>query len=78
MTKIGNLKPLTIIWIILGNAVPVFGVILLGWSVFHIMLIYWFECLLIGITEVLQTLVQTPGKMISDSGSIFKKFKRWG
>jgi len=42
------------------NILPIAGVLFLGWKVFHIALLYWFEVFIIGVTEVLANLVHNP------------------
>ena len=46
--------------VIATNVLPIAGVLLLGWKVFHIALLYWFEVFIIGVTEVLANLVYNP------------------
>ncbi|MFA6549262.1 MAG: DUF6498-containing protein, partial [Candidatus Margulisiibacteriota bacterium] len=43
--------------LIIANAVPIFGVIFLGWETIDILFIYWFESLIIGIFNVLKMLL---------------------
>ncbi len=43
--------------LIIANAVPIFGVIFLGWETIDILFIYWFESLIIGVFNVLKMLL---------------------
>jgi hypothetical protein len=49
-----------VIAVVATNVLPIAGVLFLGWKVFHIALLYWFEVFIIGVTEVLANLVYNP------------------
>lgn len=46
--------------LVLVNLLPIAGVILLGWSVLEIMLLYWSESVIIGAVNVLRMLSSRP------------------
>lgn len=47
-------------WLIAANLVPLLGVLLLGWSTFSIVFIYWCENVLIGVLNLLKMLFCSP------------------
>jgi hypothetical protein len=55
--------------LILANAVPLFGVLFLGWDVFALMLQFWFENVIIGIFALLRIL--SAGQQDSIGGRLF-------
>jgi hypothetical protein len=46
--------------LLLANAVPLFGVLILGWSTFAIVVIYWAENVILGAINVLKMAVCSP------------------
>lgn len=40
--------------LVIANSVPVFGVVYFGWSVFHLLLLYWMETIVIGFYTILR------------------------
>jgi hypothetical protein len=59
MLQLGKYKP-TVIALVAANFIPVVGVLLLGWSVFAIMAIYWCENVIIGVINVLKMITCCP------------------
>lgn len=51
---------LTSIALVLSNLVPVYGVLALGWRVFDVVALYWFENVVIGGFNVLKMLLCSP------------------
>jgi hypothetical protein len=41
--------------------VPIYGVLFMGWQVFPVMLLFWIENVIIGVSNVLKMLVSSPG-----------------
>lgn len=52
-------RNLSILALVLAHGVPVLGVVLHGWDLFTVMLIYWIECAVIGFYNCLKILVVT-------------------
>lgn len=52
-------KP-SVLALIAANALPLIGVIFLGWSTFAIVVVYWAENVIIGMINVLKMLICTP------------------
>jgi hypothetical protein len=48
--------------LLISNAIPLFGVLVLHWDIFTIMFLFWFENVIIGVFNVL--------KMITSAGSL--------
>lgn len=49
------------VWtLIVSNLVPLYGVLVHGWSVFPIMLLFWLENVVIGVMNVIRMLVAQP------------------
>lgn len=49
------------VWaLVLANLVPVYGVLVLGWDVFPLMLLFWLENVVIGLFNVLRLLCARP------------------
>ncbi len=47
-----DLKKVSVITLILSNIMPVLGVIFMGWQAFAILFLFWFENIVIGISNV--------------------------
>jgi len=58
----------SLIALVLANLVPVFGVLFLGWEVFPLLLIFWFENVIIGGFNVLRMLLASPDEPLSWAG----------
>ncbi len=52
-----DLKKISVITLILSNIVPVLGVIFLDWQAFAILFLFWFENIVIGISNVFKMAV---------------------
>lgn len=52
----------TVISLLIANSVPLLGVLLLGWSTFAIVVIYWAENVIIGMINVLKMLICSPSQ----------------
>ena len=46
--------------LLLANAVPLLGVVLLGWDAFSVVALYWFENVIIGAVNVLKMITCAP------------------
>ncbi len=57
--------------LVLANAVPVFGVLFLGWTVFPLLLLYWLENVVVGGFNVLKMLLAQPADPVSWAGKLF-------
>jgi Family of unknown function (DUF6498) len=54
--------PISVLFLIAVNAIPLFGVIFFGWSLFSIMFLYWIENGIIGFFNVFKiALARAPG-----------------
>ncbi len=54
--------PITVLFLIAVNAIPLFGVLFFGWSLFSIMFLYWLENGIIGFFNVFKiALARAPG-----------------
>lgn len=51
---------LSVAALIAANCVPLLGVLLFGWSTFQIVLLYWFENVVLGVVNVLKMLACSP------------------
>src|SRR2546425_9035172 len=51
---------LSVVTLVAANALPVLGVLALGWSVFPIVLLYWLENAVVGVFTVLKMLLAGP------------------
>ena len=52
----------SLIILILVNLLPIFGVIYGGWNVFEIVVLYWFENVVIGVVNVFKIMTSAPSK----------------
>lgn len=50
--------------LVLANLVPIFGVVWFGWEVFPLVLLFWFENVIVGVFNVLRMLFATPGSAL--------------
>lgn len=66
-----EVHPLSSIVLVAANAIPVVGVFILGWNVFPILVLYWFENVVIGVMNVLRMLTAQPASGITWAGKFF-------
>lgn len=52
----------SLIILILVNLLPIFGVIYAGWDVFEIVVLYWFENVVIGVVNVFKIMTSVPSQ----------------
>lgn len=53
-------------WLLIAaNMVPVMGVLLLGWGVFDVLLLYWTENVVIGVFNVLRMMLVQPANPVA-------------
>ena len=57
--------------LVVANAVPIFGVVFLGWQVFPLMLLYWLENVVVGAFNVLRMLAADPRNPFRWAGKLF-------
>jgi hypothetical protein len=57
--------------LLLANAVPVIGVLFLGWTVFPLLLLYWLENVIVGGFNVAKMLLARPAEPIYWAGKLF-------
>ena len=57
--------------LILANAVPILGVLFLGWTVFPLVLVYWLENAVIGGFNVAKMLLAQPREPLEWAGKLF-------
>jgi hypothetical protein len=69
--KPDNLKKPSVIVLIIANAVPLFGVLFLGWKVFPILLLFWMENVIVGLFNVIKMLLASPGDTAQQAAKIF-------
>ena len=62
-----NLIPL--LGTLLVNSIPLVGVIWFGWSVFEVLLLYWFENVAIGFTHAIRMEISTRTNAVSSGRS---------
>ncbi len=60
-TIYADLSHLSVVILIAANLVPLYGVLFMGWRVFPLLFLYWFENVIIGIFNVLKMLTCQPG-----------------
>ncbi|NOT41255.1 MAG: hypothetical protein HOP13_12250, partial [Alphaproteobacteria bacterium] len=51
------------------NAIPLAGVVWLGWSVFEVLLLYWFENVAIGVAHAVRLGIATRTNSVADGWS---------
>lgn len=61
----------SLIVLLVANAVPIFGVLFLGWTVLPLVLIYWLENVVIGGFNVLKMLSAKPGQPVFWAAKLF-------
>jgi len=57
--------------LLLANAVPIIGVLFLGWTVFPLLLLYWLENVIVGGFNVAKMLLARPAEPIYWAGKLF-------
>lgn len=57
--------------LLLANALPIFGVLFLGWTVFPLVLLYWLENVVVGGFNVAKLLAARPGDGVSAVTKVF-------
>lgn len=55
--------------VLLVNAIPLIGVIWLGWQVYEVLLLYWFENVAIGIAHAVRMGISTRTNAVKDGRS---------
>jgi hypothetical protein len=62
---------LPLIVLLTANAIPLFGVLFLGWDAFYIVLLYWTENIVIGFYNVLKMVFAAVPHPIAHLGKLF-------
>lgn len=62
----------SVVSLVLANAVPLLGVLFLGWSTYEVVLLYWFENVVIGVMNVLRMACCTPDPAQLDLAKLLK------
>ncbi len=57
--------------LLLANALPIAGVLFLGWKVFPLVLLYWLENVVVGGFNVAKLLLAQPGAPATWAGKVF-------
>lgn len=60
-----------VVVMVLANLAPVYGVLYFGWTVFPVILFFWFENVIIGVFNVLKFLAAEPGSILKWLGKLF-------
>jgi hypothetical protein len=63
--------PPSAVALILANFVPIYGVLFLGWEAFAVILLFWFENLVIGFYNVLKMVFARPDDIARWVGKVF-------
>lgn len=53
--------------LLLANSIPLFGVFILGWDVFAIILLYWLENVIVGVFNVLKMATNQAGGLLANN-----------
>lgn len=61
---------LPLLGILVVNAIPLVGVLWFGWSVFEVLLLYWFENVAIGVTHAARMAISTRTNKVADGWSM--------
>src|SRR5256886_13108133 len=57
--------------LLLANAMPIAGVLFLGWTVFPLVLLYWLENVVVGAFNVAKLLLAQPRDPVRWAGKVF-------
>jgi len=69
-SRAGWLSPSSLV-LVAANLIPLYGVFVLGWPVFPILLLYWLENVAIGLINVLRMLLAAPTDPVLWGGKLF-------
>ena len=61
---------LPLVGILAVNAIPLVGVLWFGWSVFEVLLLYWFENVAIGVAHAARMAISTRTNKVADGWSM--------
>lgn len=61
----------SVVALVVANAFPIVGVLVLGWTVFPLVLLYWLENVIVGAFNVLKMLLAQPRNPVSWVGKAF-------
>lgn len=71
LAELNRRLPPSAVALILANFVPIYGVLLLGWEAFPVILLFWFENVVIGFYNVLKILFARPDDIGRWVGKVF-------
>ena len=60
-----------VLTLLAANAVPLFGVVFLGWDAFHVVVLYWAENVVIGFYNVLKMALAAAPHPVAHLGKLF-------
>lgn len=63
-----SLRSPTVLFLILVNLIPIFGVLFLGWDLYSIMLLYWMENVIIGLFNIIKMLFASKIELEGGNG----------
>jgi len=66
-----DLLDIPVVSLIAANAIPVWGVLFLGWDAFYIVLLYWAENIVVGFYNVLKMVFAGVGHPAAHLGKLF-------
>ena len=61
----------SLVALLVANALPIFGVLFLGWTVFPLVLLYWLENVVVGAYNVAKLLLAKPREPVYWAGKLF-------
>ncbi len=70
---IAELTQPSVVTLLIANAVPLLGVLFLGWSIFPLLVLFWLENVIVGFINVLKMLFASPksaGQWVAKLGAI--------
>jgi hypothetical protein len=56
--------------LLVSNAIPLIGVLFMGWQVFPLVLLYWLENVIVGAFNVLRLAIADPGSVPANAGKV--------
>ena len=60
-----------VIFLLLANLFPIYGIVFWGWGVFYVIFLYWLENVIIGVFNVLRMLLVEPENKINWAIKVF-------
>ncbi len=66
-----ELRRPSVVALLAANLVPIYGVFVLGWEVFPLILLFWIENIIVGVVNVLKILFARPEDKLWWAGKLF-------